>query len=98
MNTMGIACLAVFLLIMLIFKPMVSATRKLRNSRVLLEVIVFSVVLNTLAMGMRSMLVLNLFDEKLLIEAVDRSNSENLLVIAIIMLILAFCLEYVIGE
>ena len=95
---MGLACLAMFVLIMIVFIPMARATRKLRNSRVLLEIIVFSVVLNTLALGMRSMLVLNLFDEKLLIEAVNRSNSEYLLIIAVIMLILAFVLEYVIGE
>ena len=98
MTYTGLACLAMFVLIMIVFIPMVKATRRLRNSRVLLEIIVFSVVLNTLALGMRSMLVLNLFDEKLLIEAVNRSNSEYLLIMAVIMLILAFCLEYVIGE
>lgn len=63
-----------------------------------MEVMCLSVACISLALCMRSMLLLNLFDEKQLIESVDRSNALFLIIISLVVIVLCIVMVMMISR
>ena len=75
----GIAMAGLVSLMTLSFASLANATQTMRE---FVEVMCLSVSGISLALGMRALLLLNLFDDKQLVESVDRNNALFLLFIA----------------